>query len=129
MSNSYYNASGFPSTGSPATSASMRAELALVAAGFDKLPTLSGNQDKLIAVNSSGTGLTVITTLPAMSISDNLITFQDNGDATRQFRFEASGITPGTVRVLSVPDATTTLVGIDVTQTLTNKTVIKKVLL
>jgi hypothetical protein len=46
----------------------------------------------------------------------------DNADATKKFRFEGSGIATNTTRVLTVPNATTTLVGTDATQTLTNKT-------
>ena len=61
MSNSFYNAGSFPATGAPGTSASMRAELALIAAGFDKLPTLAGNGNKLVTINAGGTALTVLT--------------------------------------------------------------------
>ena len=57
MSNPYYNSGSFPATGSPATSASMRAELALIAAGFEKLPTLSGNANLMVSVNETGTAL------------------------------------------------------------------------
>jgi hypothetical protein len=67
MSNDFYNHGSFPTTGSAATSASMRAELDLIAAGFDKLPTLTGNADEIVVVNSSGTALSSIATLPATS--------------------------------------------------------------
>lgn len=56
-------------------------------------------------------------------ISDSLFTVQDSSDATRRFRFEVSGISTGTTRILNVPDADTTFVGTDVAQTLTNKTI------
>jgi len=62
MSNNFYNHTTFPTTGSAATSASMRAELDSIAAGFDKMPTLTANANKLIAVNASATGLTTLTT-------------------------------------------------------------------
>ena len=122
MSNSYYNHGSFPSTGSAATSASMRAELQLIAAGFDKLPTLSGNANKFVVVNSTGTGLTATSTLPAFTATDSDFLVQDNADNSRKFRFEASGISPSTTRVFTMPDANTTLVGTDTAQTLTNKT-------
>ena len=61
MSNSYYNAGSFPATGTPATSASMRAELALISGGFDRLPALSGNANKLVLINGAETGMTVLT--------------------------------------------------------------------
>ena len=58
----------------------------------------------------------------AVTLSDSNFTLQDNGDATKQAKFEASGITAGQTRTLTIPDASTTLVGTDTTQTLTNKT-------
>lgn len=58
----------------------------------------------------------------SFSVADNTFTLQDNGDATKQLQFEASGITTGTTRTLTAPDANTTIVGTGVTQTLTAKT-------
>jgi hypothetical protein len=57
-----------------------------------------------------------------ITIKDTLFTLQDNGDVTKQFKFEASGITAGQTRVFTMPNANATLVGLDTTQTLTNKT-------
>ncbi|CAB4130639.1 hypothetical protein UFOVP123_21 [uncultured Caudovirales phage] len=122
MSNSFYNHGAFPSTGSAATSASMRAELDLVSAGFDKMPTLAGNANKFVIVNSTGTGLTQTDVLPAFTVTDTDFTVQDNGDNTRKFQFNAGSITTGNTRIYSMPDLDTTLVGTNVTQTLTNKT-------
>lgn len=56
-------------------------------------------------------------------IRDDRLTIQDNADTTKQFVFEASAITTATTRTLTVPNANTTLVGTDVAQTLTNKTI------
>ena len=123
MSNSYYTHGSFPSTGAQATSASMRSELDLITAGFDKLPTLTSNANKFVVVNSLGTALIVTSTLPTATVTDSTFTVQDNLDTTKTFQFQASGITTGTQRIYTMPDATTTLVGIDVTQTLTNKTI------
>lgn len=61
-------------------------------------------------------------TTPTITVLDNVLTIQDNSDNTKQLQFQLSGITTGTTRTLTVPDATTTLVGTDATQTLTNKT-------
>lgn len=63
-----------------------------------------------------------VTTNPANgSFLDTAFVIKDDGDTTKQFNFNAAGITTGTVRTLTVPDANTTLVGTDTTQTLTNK--------
>ena len=57
MSNDYYNPSGWPATSSSGASANARSELAEIAAGFDLLPGLTGNANKIIGVNSSGDAL------------------------------------------------------------------------
>jgi len=57
--NPYYDHGSYPAPGSSGSSASMRAELDLIEAGFAKLPTLSGNANKFVVVNGSGTALTV----------------------------------------------------------------------
>lgn len=58
-----------------------------------------------------------------VTIKDTLFTLQDDGDTTKQAKFQLSGITTATTRTFTVPNATTTLVGTDVAQTLTNKTI------
>lgn len=55
--NPYYNHSGVPQQSGPGSSAAIRTELASIMAGFDKLPVLAGNQQKLVRVNGSGTAL------------------------------------------------------------------------
>lgn len=86
-----------------------------------------------LAVGSTGDMLTVSSGLPAWSstipntatvtVKDANFTIQDDGDTTKQLKFQLSGITTATTRILTVPDASTTLVGTDTTQTLTNKTI------
>ena len=49
--------------------------------------------------------------------------FVDDGDGSKALQLVLSGITTATTRSLTIPNATTTLVGTDVTQTLTNKTI------
>jgi len=56
-----------------------------------------------------------------LTIKDTLFTIQDDGDTSKQAKFQASGITTATTRTFTLPDANTTVVGTDVTQTLTNK--------
>lgn len=58
MSNEYYTPSGWPAKGALGASADADAEMALVQAGFDKLPTLAGNGGNVVSINSGGTGMT-----------------------------------------------------------------------
>lgn len=69
LGNDFYNHGGFPATGSPATSSSMRAEFDAIDAGFDKLPTITGNANRPIVVNAGATALT--TTTGTLSLAGN----------------------------------------------------------
>jgi hypothetical protein len=55
-------------------------------------------------------------------VRDAAFLIVDNSDPTKKIAFQASGITTATTRTLTAPDASTTIVGTDATQTLTNKT-------
>lgn len=57
------------------------------------------------------------------TFQDSNLTLQDNADNTKQLNLQLSGITTATTRTLTAPDANTTIVGTDATQTLTNKTI------
>lgn len=57
MANDFYNHSGYPVTRAQGDSSSMRAQLAAIAAGFDKMPALSGNALRLVRVNAGATAL------------------------------------------------------------------------
>lgn len=87
--------------------------------------TLVGRDTTDTLTNKTLTSPTINTptiTSPTITVRDNALTVQDQGDNTKQFQFEASGISAGQTRVLTVPDANLTIVGEDTTQTLTNKT-------
>jgi hypothetical protein len=58
-----------------------------------------------------------------VTVQDANLTIQDDSDTTKQLKIQASGISTGTTRTLTAPDASTTIVGTDVSQTLTNKTI------
>jgi hypothetical protein len=57
MSNDFFNASGTPAQASSIVSPNVRAEFAAIAAGFDKLPTLTGNAYKVTYINASGSAM------------------------------------------------------------------------
>jgi hypothetical protein len=72
--------------------------------------------------DETGTGAVVLGTRPTISLQDSTTTFQDNGDNTKQLQVQLSGITTGTTRTATFPDADITVTGTATTQTLTNKT-------
>lgn len=75
MPNSYFNASGIPGQGSKLTSPVVRAELAAIAAGFDKFPALGGNAGYMLVVNS---GATAIEASSAIVVASGNVTLGGN---------------------------------------------------
>lgn len=113
--NAYYDHGTFPQPGSAGSSAAMRAELDLIEAGFGKLPTLSGNANKPVIVNGSGTAL--VTTTGTLTLPGN---FALSGANTLTLT------TTGTTNV-TLP-TTGTLATMAGSETLTNKTISSPVL-
>ena len=69
--------------------------------------------------------LTVNTALVANSSTsflDSGLIIRDDADSTKKLAFQVSGVSTGTTRTLTVPNASTTIVGTDTTDTLSNKT-------
>lgn len=73
MPNSYYNHSTYPTPNSPGSSAQLRAELELVTAGFNLLPTLSGNGYKVAMINSTGDALIASSALQGLTLTGSTI--------------------------------------------------------
>lgn len=67
--------------------------------------------------------LTGTETLTNKSLTDSTTFIIDETDATKKAKFQASGITTGATREITLPDVNTTMAGTDATQTLTNKTI------
>jgi hypothetical protein len=80
--------------------------------------TLAGTET---LTNKTLTSPTINT--PTLVVNDASLSIRDNADGTKIAQFQSSGITTGTTRTFTFPDANTTLVGTDATQTLTNKTI------
>lgn len=83
MSNSFYNHTTYPTPNSPGSSAAMRAELQAVSAAFDKMPTLAGNANKIVVINSGGTGLSSTSALSGIAITGSTIDSTPIGATTR----------------------------------------------
>ncbi len=62
------------------------------------------------------------------TVKDTNFTLQDDGDTTKQARFQLSGITTGQTRVYTLPNANGTLVDLASSQTLTGKTLTSPVI-
>lgn len=89
---------------------SLRTSLGLGSAAQATAPTgpIVGTTDSQILTNKS--------------LVDNSTSIIDNIDNTKTFRFEASGITTGTTRIVSIPDSDIVVVGESNTQNISNKT-------
>lgn len=74
MANPYYDHTTYPTPNAPGSSAQLRAELDLIEAGFDKLPTLTGNANKVVVVNSGETALAATSTVTGVTFSNPTIT-------------------------------------------------------
>lgn len=58
-----------------------------------------------------------------ITLKDTLFTLQDDGDTSKQAKFQLSGITTATTRTYVLPNASVTLASLTGTETLTNKTI------
>jgi hypothetical protein len=65
MSNDFYNVSGAPATGSPGSSATVRSEFASISIAFDKLPQLTGQNNRFVRINAAGSALEPAGAVPA----------------------------------------------------------------
>jgi hypothetical protein len=91
-------------------------------------PTNFGGPNHTITLPIPSTDDTIVLAGTQLTLSNkNLVDVStfiiDDIDATKRFRFEASGISTTTTRIYTVPNQNTNLIGDDTTDTLTNKTI------
>jgi len=70
---------------------------------------VGGNPNTLHLLNTTG----------SVNVADNQFTIYDDGDNSKKFQFQASGISPATTRVYTMPDVTSTVAVLDAAQTFT----------
>jgi hypothetical protein len=81
MANEFYTPSGSPATSSHGASSTIRAEFLALQAAFNKMPTLSTNASKILAVNAGGNAIealsnaSVLSSIGAQPSSVNLTTY------------------------------------------------------
>jgi hypothetical protein len=112
---SYYDHTTYPTTGAPGSSAALRAELDAIEAGFNKLPTMTGNPGKLIKVSEAGTDL------EASSVfSDN----DTDGTVSGDLYVTGGQIGQNSGQKHTIPAVANDIIALlAATQTLTNKTI------
>jgi hypothetical protein len=94
------------------------------AAGSGTSVGLNVGSGKTLTLAGTGTvtGTLTATGATGVNVADSTFNLKDNSDATKIAQFQLSGITTGTTRTWTFPDASDTFVGLTATQTLTNKT-------
>lgn len=93
-----------------------------ITTGTTRTLTVPDLNDSLVVRTSTDTlSNKTLDNSTVLTIQDSNLTIQDNSDNTKQMKFQASGITTGTTRTFTVPDADATLLGAATTQIITNK--------
>lgn len=67
----------------------------------------------LVGLTTTQTLTNKTLTTPTITVLDNALTIQDNADPTKQAQFQASGITAGQTRTVTIPDSNGTILYTD----------------
>ena len=85
----------------------MQLELSALSAGVTaavSMPAVTAGAATLVTANATQTLTNKTLTTPTITVLDNALTIQDNSDPTKQVQFQASGITAGNTRTVTVAD-------------------------
>jgi hypothetical protein len=88
--------------------------------------SFNGGSAVTIAIDSTVATLTGTQTLTNKTFTDNTTFFQDEGDNSKKFQFQLSGIDTATTRTLTVPNVNGTIVTTGDTASVTNTMLVNK---
>ena len=90
---------------------------------LDLIPSNVNINDLSNAPTGTVVGTTDSQTLTNKNFVDSNVFFINNTDNTKKVKFALDGISTNTTRTITIPDFNLTLVGVNATQTFTNKTI------
>lgn len=105
----FLSVSGTPITGAGTLAVTLSGTALPVANGGTGATASTGSGNVVLATGPTLTNATLAGST-TITVSDVNFTIQDNADATKQAKFEASGITAGTTRTYTLPNASGQLV-------------------